>query len=447
MDLFNNIILIIAGAIPAFLIAALWMRQKMLHKQMKERESFQEEIQQLQASLSVAESTSMNMKENADRYQHEYRLSQEAIVALKEQLAIRNTEHKNLILKLEEQGEEVSKIRQQFVIEFENIASKLLKNNAKDFADSNQKQIAGMLEPFKDRIEKFEKTIQNTHIEQIKEQNTLRNELKHLHELNQKMTSEAQNLTKALKGDSKQQGNWGEMILEKVLERSGLQKNIEYKREVVLQKEDQGYNRPDVVVYLPENKHIIIDSKVSLTAFEKSINASAESERLEHMKAHLLSVKNHIHNLSSKQYHQSGELDSPDFVLLFMPVESAFSAALQADHNLFNEAWENHIVIVSPTTLLATLKTVASLWRHEKQTQNALKIAQQGSLLYDRVAAFLTDFEKMEKPLDQAKENYLALRNKLSGSNKSIAATANRMKELGIKSSKKIPDQFNEKEK
>lgn len=352
------------------------------------------------------------------------------------------SENKNLSLRMEEQQEEVEKIRKQFLMEFENIAARLLKSNAKEFAETNQKRIDEILSPFRDRIENFEKTVRDTHTSNLKEQSVLRNELKNLHDLNQKMSEEAKNLTHALKGDSKQRGNWGEMLLEKVLESSGLQKGIEYEREVVLTQNDSSKLRPDAVIHLPENKHIVIDSKVSLNAYEKSVEAATEQERQLHLKEHLNSVRAHIKSLSTKGYHLSEQLDTPEFVLMFMPVEPAFGAVVQYDKDIFNEAWDKRIVMVSPTTLLATLRTVASLWKHKKQTENALKIAHEGGKLYDRIASFLLEFEKLEKPLDQAKESYLHLREKLATSRQSLSRTAQRLRDMGAKTSRQLPEQY-----
>ncbi|MCF8334234.1 MAG: DNA recombination protein RmuC, partial [Bacteroidales bacterium] len=221
-----------------------------------------------------------------------------------------------------------------------------------------------------------------------------------------------------------------------------LEKDAEYQREVSLTGSDGDTYRPDVVVYLPDDKHVIIDAKVSLTAYNNMVEAETDEERRKQLKNHTLSIRNHIKSLSDKEYHLSEKLDTPDFVLLFLPIESAFSVALQNDKELFAYAWERKIVIVSPTTLLATLKTIASLWKQKKQTHNALKIAREGGKLYDRIAAFLSEFEKMEKPIKQTEKSYYELKNKLSGSQQSISRTAHRLKELGAKTSKDIPGNY-----
>lgn len=442
---FLHFLFLITGVVVGVLSGILLTRNKLARQSEERRQEIdrlKEDYQKIITELSVVKSEKQNLRESLDDKIEEVKSFQSQKESIQQNLVRAESENKNLRKRMEEHQEEVAQLRKQFMMEFENISSKLLKTNAKEFAETNQKRIDEILNPFKEKIEKFEKTVQETHNSNLKEQTSLRTELKHLHELNQKMTDEAKNLTLALKGDSKQQGNWGEILLEKVLERSGLQKGIEYDREVVIHSEDNTMLRPDAVIYLPENKHIIIDSKVSLNAYAKSVEANSDEERNRHLKAHMASVRAHIKSLSSKNYYLSSQLDSPEFVLMFMPIEPAFSAVVQFDKEIFNEAWDNRIVMVSPTTLLATLRTVASLWKHEKQTENALKIAREGGKLYDRIALFLQEFEKLEKPLDQAKESYLYLRDKLVTNRQSLSRTAIRLKELGVKTSKKLPGQY-----
>ncbi len=440
-----HIILLIVGLAIGVLSGILFTRNKLSGQSeahQREIDQLKEEYQKILTELSVVKSEKSNLKENFENKVQEVKAFQSEKESIQQNLVRAEAENKNLLSRMEEHKAEVEQLRKQFIMEFENISSKLLKTNAKEFAETNQKRIDEILNPFKEKIEKFEKTVQETHHSNLKEQTTLRSELKNLHELNQRMAEEAKNLTLALKGDSKQQGNWGEILLEKVLERSGLQKGIEYEREVVIDSDDNKKLRPDAIVYLPEKKHIIIDSKVSLVAYEKSVEADTEEKRNEHLKAHLASVRSHIKNLSSKNYYLSNQLDTPEFVLMFMPIEPAFSAVVQFDKEIFNEAWDNRIVMVSPSTLLATLRTVASLWKHEKQTENALKIAREGGKLYDRIALFLQEFERLERPLDQAKESYIYLRDKLVTNRQSLSRTASRLKELGAKTSKKLPEHY-----
>jgi len=407
-----------------------------------EREELREQVRALSSSLEVSKNQHQYVKQELAEKKQELKKEQERSFELGQKLSEKSSELRALDKRLEEKNREYDDIRKKFTTEFENIASRLLKNNSKDFAEANQQKIDEILSPLKERIEKFEKTVHDTHQYNVKEQSSLRTELKNLHELNQRMAREANNLTRALKGDVKKQGNWGELLLEKVLERSGLTKDSEYKREVSLTDSEGNNYRPDVVVYLPDEKHIIIDAKVSLTAYNNMVEAATDEERKHHLDRHTLSIRNHIKSLGEKEYHLSGQLDTPDFVLLFMPVESAFSVALQNDQELFGYAWDRKIVIVSPTTLLATLKTIASLWKQKKQTNNALKIAREGGKLYDRIAAFLTEFEKMERPIKNTEKTYYELKNKLSGSQQSLSQTAHRLKELGAKANKDLPGHF-----
>lgn len=432
----------IATAFISWLIFGYILRKKGKVRGEEAEREFNERISSLRSQLEVSKNQLQYIKGELDEKKEELRKEQERSFQLGQKLSEKDSELRNKDKRLEEKNREYDEIRKKLTTEFENIASKLLKNNSRDFADANQKKIDDILAPFKERIEKFEKTINETHHYNVKEQSSLRNELKNLHELNQRMAEEASNLTRALKGDVKKQGNWGELLLEKVLERSGLSKGSEYEREVSLTDSEGNIYRPDVVVYLPDEKHIIIDSKVSLTAYNEMVEAETEEARKKYLDRHILSIRNHVKSLGEKEYHLSEKLDTPDFVLLFMPVESAFSVALQNDKELFSYAWDRKIVIVSPTTLLATLKTIASLWKQKKQTNNALKIAREGGKLYDRIASFLAEFEKMERPIKNTEKTYYELKNKLSGSQQSISRTAQRLKEMGAKASKDIPGHY-----
>lgn len=438
-------VIIIISVLGTALIS--WLLYRAIYKvsgqdSSEEAAVLNEKVAGLHAQLEAQKSQHEDLRHELDRAKEELRQEQQKSFELGQKLSAKENELRNMAERQEEKNKEYEELQRKFTREFENIASKLLKNNSRDFAETNQKRIDEILSPLKERIEKFEKTVNDTHQHSIKEQSSLRTELKNLYELNQRMTEEANNLTRALKGDVKKQGNWGELLLERVLERSGLTKGIEYQREVSFADGDGNAYRPDVVVYLPDEKHIIIDSKVSLNAYNAMTEAETEEDREQHLKRHILSIRNHIKSLGEKEYHLTEKLDTPDFVLLFMPLESAFSVALQNDRDLFQFAWERKIVMVSPTTLLATLKTIASLWKQKKQTQNAIKIAREGGKLYDRIAAFLEEFEKLERPIKSTETTYYQLRNKLSGSRQSIARTAERLKELGAKASRDMPRNY-----
>ncbi|MCK5337835.1 MAG: DNA recombination protein RmuC, partial [Bacteroidales bacterium] len=344
--------------------------------------------------------------------------------------------------KYEHYQKEVDKLQEKFKLEFENIASKILKQNTLDFSVSNQKSINEVINPLRQKIEEFEKTVSETYQKGLKDQVDLKAEIKNLHELNTRLSEEANNLTRALKSDSKKQGNWGEMVLERLLERSGLTKGEEYLVQESYRNDKGEVIRPDVIIRLPENKHIIIDSKVSLKAYEAFIGAESEEQKTKFIKAHVESVREHVKELAGKSYQLTEKLDTPDFVLLFMPLESAFSLAIQEQSDLFSFAWERKIVIVSPTTLLATLMTVGSIWKHEKQTRNALEIARQGGRLYDKFVSFLGDLENLGRQIDRVQATYHEAHKKLGSGAGNIIGKVKILQELGAKTSKEIPQDY-----
>lgn len=354
------------------------------------------------------------------------------------ELAHRNTINQNLEEKLKTQKQELEELQSRFNKEFENLANRILDEKSQKFTEQNRINLDIILNPLKEKIKDFEQKVEIAYKAEAAERNSLKGEIKSLVELNKQISEEANNLAKALKGDTKKQGNWGEVILEKILERSGLVKDREYKTQVSTRNDYGDRQQPDVVIFLPDNKHIIIDAKVSLIAYEGFVNASSDEEREQRMKEHLSSVKNHIKILSEKSYQSSADFFSPDFVLLFMPIESSFSIAVQGDQELFSYAWDKKIVIVSPTTLLATLKTIESIWKQEKQTRNALEIADLGGKLYDKFVGFTEDLTMVGKKMDEAKSNYTEAMKKLSTGNGNLVKSTEKLKELGAKSSKSI---------
>lgn len=359
-----------------------------------------------------------------------------------QQLARAEADFGNLQEKLESQEKETESLQQKFTTEFENIATKILKQNTEEFSVANQKSITELLSPLKEKIQVFEKKVEDTYEKGLKDQTDLKAELKKLHDLNLKISDEANNLTKALKGDVKKQGNWGEVILERILERSGLTEGREYqKQESVLSENGQRF-QPDVVIHLPDQKHIVVDSKVSLVAYERLVNADNEKDRPAFVKEHLLSVRSHIKILSEKHYQHSPNFNSPDFVLLFVPIESSFSVAVQEDQDLFSFAWDNKVVIVSPSTLLATLRTIASIWQQENQTRNALEIARQSGALYDKFVAFIADMESIGKSLESTRKTYDQATNKLYSGSGNLVKRAENIRKLGAKTTKELPPEM-----
>jgi DNA recombination protein RmuC len=267
----------------------------------------------------------------------------------------------------------------------------------------------------------------------------MKEQLKMMTEMNAKMSQEALNLTKALKGDTKTQGNWGELILEKILEKSGLTKGAEYTVQQSFTTEDGSKLMPDVLLKLPEDKHIIIDSKVSLVAYERFVSSEDDAERVLLLKEHQNSLRAHVKNLSSKSYQQLYQIKTLDFVLLFVPIESAFALAIKDNEDLYNEAFDKNIIIVSTSTLLATLRTIANIWKQENQTQNAMEIARQGADLYDKFVGFVDDMVKVGNAMEKSKEHYKDAMNKLTQGKGNLINRTETMKKLGLKASKSMP--------
>jgi DNA recombination protein RmuC len=354
------------------------------------------------------------------------------------QLIKTETEYRNIQEKLNSQKEEMENLQKKFTTEFENIAHKILKENSQEFTSTNQKNILEILNPLKEKIQSFEQKVHDTHIQGIRDNVSLREEVKKLYELNSKISEEANNLTKALKGDNKKQGNWGELVLERILERSGLIKGEEYEIQFTARNDENEIIRPDVVIKLPENKHIIIDSKVSLIAYEQYINTESAEEKDKYARLHVDSLKNHIKGLSDKNYTSSAALNTPDFVLMFLPIESSFSIAIQQDIELFNYAWDRRIVIVSPSTLIATLKTIESIWKREKQTQNAIEIANEGGKLYDKFVGLTEDIKKLGSQLETVQKTYNEASKKLFSGSGNLIGKVERLKILGAKNNKQI---------
>ena len=344
--------------------------------------------------------------------------------------------------KLQEQKIEVEQIRIQFQREFENVAEKLLKEKSKEFIDVNRNNLDIILNPLKENLKAFEDKVEKVYNMEAAERNTLKGVITQLMDLNKQISDEAQNLTKALKGDNKKQGNWGEVILERVLERSGLVRDQEYRVQAAMQATDGTRYQPDVIIDLPDDKHLIIDSKVSLIAYERLVNADTEEDRKLFAKAHIESIRGHIGGLSSKKYHDLYKINSPDFVLLFVPIESSFSIAVQLDEELFNYAWDKKVVIVSPSTLLATLRTIASMWKQERQNRNVLEIARLSGDMYDKFVGFLGDMDSIGRNINQTQSAYNTALNKLSEGRGNLTTTAEKIKKLGAKADKQIDQKF-----
>lgn len=360
--------------------------------------------------------------------------------ALSLQLTKKEADFENLWQRNKEQKQEVEELQEKFTKEFENLANKILEEKTVKFTEQNKENLKNILSPLQEKIQHFEKKVEDTHKESIDYHAALRQQIVGLKEMNEQMSKETLNLTKALKGDSKMQGNWGELILERVLEKSGLEKGREYEVQQSFTNEDGNRVFPDVIINLPDGKKMIVDSKVSLTAYERFINEEDEAQKTTFLKEHISSVKRHVDQLSAKNYHDLYQMESPDFVLLFIPIESAFAIALNEDNSLYNKAFEQNIIIVTPTTLLATLRTIDSMWTNQKQQENALEIARQAGALYDKFEGFVSDLVKIGKKMDEAKVEYGNAMGKLIEGKGNLVGSVERLRKMGAKAKKALPE-------
>ena len=427
----DNLILIIAILVSAGIGAYIGLTMAKL-KSKGEQSALEERQNQLNQNIS-------SLKETLTKVETERETIRKEKDFLNGELVRRNSEFENLQLKLQEQKDEVEKLQEKFTKEFENLANKILDEKSEKFTLQNKENIKQILNPLQEKIQTFEKKVEDSQKESISMHSALKEQLLGLKDLNQQMTKEANNLTKALKGDSKMQGNWGELVLERVLEKSGLEKDREYFVQQSFTKPDGSRLMPDVVLHLPDNKKMIIDSKVSLTDYERYVNAE-EDEKPAFLKAHVNSIKKHVDQLSEKKYEDLYEIESPDFVLMFIPIEPAFAIAVTEDNSLYNKAFEKNIVIVTPSTLLATLRTVDSMWTNEKQQQNAFEIARQAGALYDKFEGLITDLTGIGKKLDSAKSDYSAAMNKLVEGKGNLITSVQKLKKMGAKAKKELPE-------
>ncbi|MBT8269983.1 MAG: DNA recombination protein RmuC [Flavobacteriaceae bacterium] len=358
---------------------------------------------------------------------------------LSTELSKKTTEYDHLMRENAQRDEALKKQQEQLRKDFELLANNILEEKSTKFAEHNKEQLKRILNPLQEKIQTFEKKVEDTQKESISMHGALKQQLSDLKYLNEQMTKEATNLTKALKGDSKIQGNWGELVLERVLEKSGLEKDREYFVQQSFTREDGSRVLPDVVLHLPDNKKMIIDSKVSLTDYERLVNAEDDEKEM-HLKAHVSSIKKHVDQLSDKNYQDLYDIESPDFVLMFIPIEPAFAVAVNKDNSLYNKAFEQNIVIVTPTTLLATLRTIDSMWNNEKQQQNAIEIARQAGALYDKFEGFVTDLTGIGRKIDAAKSDYSTAMNKLVEGKGNLISRVEKLKKMGAKAKKALPE-------
>lgn len=348
--------------------------------------------------------------------------------------------------KLEEQGKNLLQIQEQLRLEFTNTANSLLEEKSQKFTSQNQENLDHILKPLQEKLQLFEQKVEHYYNDENKERATLKEQIRQLTQLNQQMNEETRNLTNALKGEAKTQGNWGELILERILEKSGLRKDSEYFTQSYFVNEDGKRQFPDLILNLPNKKHLVIDSKMSLTAYERFSSAQNTEDAEKAIKEHLISVKKHVKELSVKKYQQINELNSLDFVLMFVPLEAAFALAMQNDHNLFYQAFEQNVIIVSPMTLLATARTISNVWQQENQSRHAQEIAQQAGRMYDKFVNFVSDLEQVGNKIQQVELGYNEAMKKLQFGKGNLISRATKLKELGAKTTKQLPEKFEEPE-
>ncbi len=365
--------------------------------------------------------------------EHRKKLNDANIRLAKAEEAFENQKEKLATLK-----SELENINQKFTTEFKNIANTILNDNSKKFTEQNKTQIDDILKPLGEKIKDFEKRVNEVYSDETKERTALKHQLVELLQKNQQLSKDAQNLTNALKGENKSAGNWGEMILQSILEKSGLRKDEQYRAQKSFTSEDGKIFQPDVIIDLPGNKSLVVDSKVSLVAYERFASAENEDEKVVAIKEHVASVRKHIKDLSDKNYQKIYQLNTLDFILLFMPIEPAFSTALQNDRELFNYAFDKNIVIVSPTTLLATLRTVDNFWKQELQNRNVLQIADEAAAMYEKFVGFTEAMIEVGKKMDSSKDSYQTAMNRLSTGTGNVVRRIENLKKLGLKVSKSI---------
>ncbi|MFD2244702.1 DNA recombination protein RmuC [Pontibacter ruber] len=362
------------------------------------------------------------------------------VIDLHAELTKVETDHYHLKQRLDEQKLELEQLREKFLQQFQSVSNQVLVSNAEHFKKASAENLEQILSPLKERIREFEAKVDQTYEKTLKESVSLKEQITQLASLNQQMSQDALNLTKALKGESKTQGNWGEYLLESLLEKSGLRKGVHFEREEVLLNDERQVYRPDVIIRLPEGKHLVIDSKLSLVAYEAYCSCEDDSQLEVYLRSHINSIRTHFTDLGRKNYHRLNGINSPDFVMMYIPIEPAFNLALQHDRDIFTDAFDKNIVLVTTSTLLATLRTVAGVWRQEDQKRNVLRIAEESGKLYDKFVGFVEDLKTIGKHLENSQSSYNAAMNKLTDGKGNLIRRVEILKELGAKTSKNIDD-------
>jgi len=403
----------------------------------------------LEKAYSHIESKLESMEDAYAKLKEEHKTLQERHEELLEENSKHRINNARLLTKLETESrhaanrlEMMQEHRKEIKNEFEQLAKQIFDGNSKRFAEFSKQNLDSMIKPLQTQITEFKKQVADTYNSESRERAVLRNEINSLKELNEKISKDAINLTNALKGENKQQGVWGEMVLEHVLEASGLRKGYEFEREVSLRTDDNDLLRPDVIVHLPDNRDLIIDAKTSLLAYERYVNAEDESSKAEYLAAHLESIRLHVEGLSRKNYERLKEVNTLDFIFMFMPIEGALAVALEHDSSIYDNAFKKKILLVGPTTLLVAMRAVENVWKYERQNQNAQEIARRAGAMYDKFVGFTEDLMKISKQIDAIQGSFSAAKNKLSDGKGNLVRQVQQLKELGAQTSKKIPKEL-----
>lgn len=358
---------------------------------------------------------------------------------LQSELLLLQNSHELQMQAANEKIELLQNTKEKLSQEFQNLSNKIYEQKSREFSLNSKEQLELLLKPFREQIHNFSIQTQQQYETQIKERHLLRSELHHLREMNAQLAQEALNLTKALKGENKTQGNWGEIVLERILEQSGLRKGIEYEVQVSLKDKDSKLYRPDVIVHMPEDRDIVIDSKVSLSAYERFMSAEDEAVKKQALKEHMQSIALHIKELSAKNYEDLEAIHTLDFVLMFMPIEGAFLLALENNSEFFKEAYEQNILVVSPSTLLVTLRTIEHIWRTQRQEEHAQRIAKEAEGMLDKLVLFVEEMQNVGNYIQKTQDAYDKAMNRLTSGRGNVIRRAENIVELGVKSKKRLP--------
>ena len=437
----QEILLIVLGLILIAGFGILLYRQKprLQDNAAAELEALRKQANDLNSAKITAEERSRMLEEQNTVIRQQMKEKETLIIELNSLLSRKTTENEGLAEKLSTLKADIEKLQDNFRNEFKNLANDILEEKTKKFTEQNKTKLEEILKPLSEKIRDFEKKVEDTYDKESKQRFSLEKEIKNLAELNQQISKEASNLTHALKGQSKTQGNWGEIILESILEKSGLVRDREYVVQASYTNEHGKRLQPDVIIAYPGDRSLVVDSKVSLLAYERYASAEIKEEQDKALKEHILSIRTHINDLSNKNYQDIYQLKSLDFVILFMPIEPAYLIAMQAEPEIWSYAYERRVLLISPTNLIAVLRMISNLWRVEYQNKNAIEIARQSADLLDKFVGFLEDLEDVGRKLESTRQSYDASINKLSTGKGNLIRRAEKIKELGAKPTKEIP--------